>query len=483
MSLRRYAPRLAWMKLALFAFCSLSAAQSLAQEPVPTTGATPAPMPTEAPTVAEPNAEPAPVAAAAPTAAPAAVAAVPGDDAGFYGSAAADPGETTATYPKFELSGFGDFTFVKNLSSSSSPLRQVVQPYSSFSVGNLNVYFNAALAEKWHFLAEVRFLYLPQGVRNYPSAAGQSVAPYDASALDYANDNRPLSWGGVRIERAQVDYEAHPLLTLRFGQFLTPVGIWNIDHGSPVVIGVYRPYIVGQGLFPESQTGIEAFGEWSGATNALGYALTVSNGRGPSDTYTDLDANKALGARTYWTNTALGTLTLGASAYKGTYASRNLQYGYTTPPPGQSPALKDLSPLTVRYREQSIGADIRWQYGALLLQAEAMQHEIVYDAGLHSPATPTSVYAGYRERGYYLLAGYRFPWFGVMPYALGGGYDFGSQPFVAPAIYGNVGLNIRPEPNVVIKLEAGLAKLGSDSSAEPYRGNLRRVLTQLAVAF
>ncbi len=449
-----------------------------------------------APSVAAPAAVETPVVPAAPDAAAAnderappahdasalPPAATPsGDDAGFF---SASPGEVVdpgATYPRLELSGFTDFTFVKNVSSSNSPLRRIVQPRSSFSVGNLNVYFSALIAEKWSVLSEVRFLYLPQGNASYPTAPGQLVVPFDAGALDYANDNRLLTWGGIQIQRVQIDYAFHPLLSLRVGQWLTPVGIWNVDHGSPVVIGVYRPYIVGQGLFPERQTGLQLSGEWSQGNNLLGYAATLSNGRGPSDAYVDLDENKAVGGRAYFTNNDFGSLTVGLSGYKGTYASRNLEFELVTPS-GQAPVLDAVSPLTLRYREQSIGGDLRWQFGGLLVQGEVMQHEVVYDEGLH-PTANGAIYADYRERGYYALAGYRTPWLGTMPFALFEAYDFGSSAIVAPGWGMSLGLNVRPEPTVVLKLQANLVKLGSDSSTEIYRGTLRRVLTQLAVAF
>jgi hypothetical protein len=406
---------------------------------------------------------------------------VPPNDAAFYGSSAGDTEAGSAnTYPKLELSGFTDFAFIANVSSRHNPEATAAYVYPSFSIGNLNLYLNAALADSWHLLAEVRFLYLPQGNTNFPQNAGEEVVPFDTGVLDYADDNRVLSWGGIQIQRVQIDFTPHPLLSFRFGQWLTPVGIWNVDHGSPTVIGVFRPYIIGQGLFPERQTGIQVSGEWTGETNQLGYFATISNGRGPSDAYADLDNNKGVGGRLYWNNTAYGSLTVGASAYKGTYSSRDRQYNVVVPM-GQAPELVGNDPLTLQYREQSLAADARWEYKGLLVQAEAMQHEVVYTNGFR-PEQNGLIFADYRERGYYGLAGYRLPWFGIMPFATFEGYNFASQPFVPPANAESVGLNVRPEPTVVLKLQYHVSQIGPNSS-EPLRGTLKRILTQLAVAF
>lgn len=484
----------AW-RVALCGALVLLPASAWAQVPSGEAPEAPAPAPTEAPAAAPPASAEMPPAAAPAESAPAPAAdvdaaiaaaaappapATPGDETGFFSEGAGDV-EPVTTYPRLELSGFTDFTFVKNISPSDSPLRGIVQPRSSFSVGNLNVYFNAALAQRWKVLAEVRFMYLPQGNTNYPTAPGQVVEPFDASIQDYANDNRPATWGAIQIQRVQIDYTLDPLLTLRFGQWLTPVGVWNVDHGSPVVISVYRPYIVGQGLFPERQTGIQAFGEWSSGTNVLGYTLSISNGRGPSDAYADLDENKALGGRLSWTNTSLGAFTVGVSGYKGSYASRDLVFNLVTPS-GQAPVLNAESPATQSYREQTVGADVRYEHEGLLVQGEVMQHEVVYDEGLHA-LVGGAVNADFRERGFYALAGYRTPWFGTMPFAIFETYDFGSASYVAPGWAASVGLNIRPEPTVVLKLQANVTKLGDDSSKEIYRGELRRLLAQLALAF
>jgi hypothetical protein len=405
------------------------------------------------------------------------------NDAAFY---AANGGDTEAaaaaapTYPKLELSGFTDFAFIANVSNRHDPEATLAYQYPSFSIGNLNLYLNAALADSWHLLAEVRFLYLPSGSTDFPQNAGEQVVPYDAGALDYADDNRILNWGGIQIQRVQIDFTPHPLLSFRFGQWLTPVGIWNVDHGSPTVIGVFRPYIIGEGLFPERQTGIQVSGEWTGETNQFGYFATLSNGRGPSDAYADLDNNKGVGGRLYWNNTAYGSLTVGASTYKGTYSSRNREYGVSTAP-GQAAEIVSVNPLIQQYREQSLAADVRWEYKGILAQGEVMQHEVAYRNG-YRPSLNGLIFADYRERGWYALGGYRLPWFGIMPFATVEGYNFASQPFVPPATAESVGLNIRPEPTVVIKLQYHVSQVGVDST-QPLRGTLKRILTQLAVAF
>jgi hypothetical protein len=91
------------------------------------------------------------------------------------------------------------------------------------------------------------------------------------------------------------------------------------DHGSPVIIGPVKPYVIGEQFFPEAQTGFEVLGTVPvGEKATLGYHLTLSNGRGPVEQYQDYDNNKAIGGRLFLRGYWLGDLTIGASCYGGT---------------------------------------------------------------------------------------------------------------------------------------------------------------------
>src|SRR6185436_18919189 len=127
------------------------------------------------------------------------------------------------------------FTYTLPLTDKS-----VLFPYDSFAVGHLNAYAGSELGDNWRWLSEVRFMYLPHGsVASADAYAG--VARTNTSVTDYTEQFRPVRWGGISIERAWLERTFHPLLSIRLGHFLTPYGIWNVDHGAPVIIPVTRP--------------------------------------------------------------------------------------------------------------------------------------------------------------------------------------------------------------------------------------------------
>jgi hypothetical protein len=349
---------------------------------------------------------------------------------------------------KIDLYGFADFTYKLPLADNSA-----LFPYDSFAVGHLNAYAGSELGDNWRWLSEVRFMYLPHG--SVASADAYSgVRPTNTSVTDYTEQLRPVRWGGISIERAWLERTFHPLLSLRLGHFLTPYGIWNVDHGGPVIIPVTRPYVVGEALLPQSQTGIELYGTWTDGGTQLGYHLTLSNGRGPIDTYQDFDHNKAWGARLFARqDVGVGALTLGASAYRGTYTERHAQTSVDA-----SQHLVLLYPHDAQYRELSLAADLKWEWEGLLLQAEAAVNDAVYVPGRRPPDPgqvlypgPTGLAADSRRYGYYGLVAYRTPFWGIMPYVFAEDYRLGAQGTAVAAVRG--GLNIRSTPRVVLKAE------------------------------
>jgi hypothetical protein len=351
---------------------------------------------------------------------------------------------------KLNVYGFADFGF-------SATLRgEFLSPYSSFAIGNFNLYLDSRLGDRWRSLGEVRFMYLPHG--STPGAGfNPSLERTDTTVGDYSDVNRTLRWGGIHIERIWIEYSAHELLTVRAGQWLTPYGIWNVDHGSPVILGVRRPYVVGHGMFPESQTGIETYGSLYVDATRFGYHLTLSNGRGPIDTHQDLNADKALGARLFVNNPSpLGDVTLGVSGYRGTYTDRQDSVSVT---PGGVVEIDHQK--TLEYDEQSLAADLKWETKDVLFQSEFVLHDVAFDDETRpaDPAAfggPPGFQPDSREWGVYGLVGYRAPLWNLTPFVQVEYFAIGNSNPNIPypdALAMSGGLNVRPTPRVVLKAQ------------------------------
>src|SRR6478736_7199500 len=407
------------------------------------------PAPAEAPLVAAPVATQAPEKAATPDNAKADA------DADAAAAAAAEeaisrPSTEEVDQFKLNLYGFTDFTYSTQLGHSFD----LGSPYSSFAVGKLNLYAAAELGDNWRSLAEIRFMYLPNGT-NPASTTFPAPPRTDTTVGDYTDLGRPVKWGGISIERAWLEHTFHPALTVRAGAFLTPYGIWNVDHGSPVIIGARRPFIIGESLFPEHQTGLEVYGAWNFGPSQVGYHLTLSNGRGPIDSYQDLDHNKAIGWRAFFKheNKDFGSITVGTSGYKGTYTDSTDAYSADA-----SGKLVVTHPISAQYKELSLAADLKWELGGALVQSEVIMNDVAYPDDHRPPMYPVAggppgFAPDHRRVGVYGLAGYRFPFLGIMPFFGAEYYDVGLYAFTPPsaALWG--GLNVRPTARVVLKAQ------------------------------
>ena len=453
--------------------------------------AAPAAVPATTP-VAEPAAlAPATASAAAtPEAAPGPTSATANTDAQGKFAAA---GETSSdsftnnedssdsdTQRKLDLYGFADFTYQRLLIPKDNIWTRTYPSVNSFAVGNFNLYLSSNLGDSWRALAEVRFLYLPNGATNN-DAQGNAVRT-DTTVLDYAGFEEPIRWGGIRIERIYVEHEFNGLLKLQVGQFLTPYGIWNVDHGSPTIIGIKKPFVVANQLFPEQQTGLQLYGGGFLDPFEIGYHLTLSNGRGAVE-YEDFNDDKAFGARLYAKTDAIGTLTVGASFYRGGYYDRSAKYV-----PIKNGTEVDQTYTTIsKYEEMSVGADVKWEYKSWLAQGEFIMNETNFAKGdrprLQVVRPPQGFTADYRRWGAYGLLGYRLPFVPLMPYVIVQHAYSPDTPNTPPATAYEVGVNLRPTAAVVVKLEYTDWHFSEPGGAGFGNYPLRILASQVAWAF
>lgn len=343
------------------------------------------------------------------------------------------------------LYGFADVSWRKLLAPDTSVAASLFPKENTFLVGNINLYATKKLSRRWRSLLEVRFLYAPQ----LETASGSYES---TTAPDPADLDRPIEWGGLSIERVYLEYEVNEWLTVRAGSFLTPYGIWNVDHGSPTIIPVTRPYIIGESLFPHQQTGLEAYGAHAIGDYQLRYHATFTNGRGRFQAVRDLDENKALGARIELETPWLDGVHIGISGYRGRYTDRPADFIVID----ASGTPVNTTPAGVRYDELSWGADVLVLHGPLQLQAE-----LVGNGRHYLPGAREQTRGGYasdgRYYGAYALAGYRFDhlW-QVMPFGVveidrpRPGADLGATSTIYQL---TGGFNFRPDPSVVLKLQ------------------------------
>jgi hypothetical protein len=395
-------------------------------------GNPPPPSPDDLAQAADATAE---VAAVPPGDPPAAEPAKPSSDDIDLSSLGLDP-SAAAFDDKLNLYGFADFGF--HGQHWTEDIQFIPNNTKSFALGNLNIYLAKNLTAKARALAEVRFTFLPNGSQNVD---GTSV---DSTANDPTNFGRPVKWGGIVIERAYVEYDVTEHLTIRGGHWLTPYGIWNIDHGSPVIIATFRPYIIGEQFFPEHQTGLDLFGSYTTGGYKIGYHLTASNGRGGSEAQLDVDSKLAFGGRLE-VETPFG-VKLGGSYYRGRYTSLTTTAG--------------AMPET--FLEASYGGDVQYDRGPLHVQGEVIARERHFAAGQRS-ATPVGFMPDGRDVGFYALVGYRFDrlW-NVMPFFFHEDYRPADHTFLEGVRAENFGFNFRPSPAWVLKLGGAYVRFLGD---------------------
>lgn len=204
------------------------------------------------------------------------------------------------TDKKVNVYGFIDFTAGKLFASESSPIWATGRDEAAtLDLTHFSIYGD------WKPHPMVRVLG-EMSIGDYPDGTGQQAGtiteatidvtgPVDTaySSVDTLNQpvspventydhpqDGPLQFGSINLERIWVDLLFSEYLKLRVGKFVTPYGIWNVDHGSPAILTIRQPYQVGlYRMFPRSQIGLMGYGTTFLGNTDLTYRAYVSTGR------------------------------------------------------------------------------------------------------------------------------------------------------------------------------------------------------------
>ncbi len=382
-----------------------------------------------------------------------------------------------------KIYGYADVGWQKMMAKHRSLIGQVsTTNANTFVMGNLNLFFDAQPSESWRGLAELRFTNAPHGNDlGYASAFGTDYRRVDNSANDATSPNgrNQVVLASVVIERAWIQYSYSSALQIRTGYWLTPWGIWNIDHGTPTLISMVLPDFQTTEYFPQRQTGVQVLGSAFSGAWELGYHATLSNGRGVG--MLDIDEDKAVGGRLFATHTSPeARTTVGASGYYGTFVD------YTKRLEGVAPVLVETE-TTVEAKEWVAGADLALDSGPWRWRNEAALRSIRYTPGKRAPVSgpPGAGAPDQHAFSSYTLLAHRLPWGGLEPYTY---LEFihRPSPLGDSVIASSVGMNVHFTPAAQLKLQYSQVRffdIASERLGEPSDHDFAVFVSRLVLAF
>ncbi len=389
---------------------------------------------------------------------------------------------------RFKLYGFTDVGLNRIWIDPSSQVSTYLNSSNatSFVVGNLDLYLDAQPIKNWRSLVEIRFTSAPHGEvvslggvgGKFKRTTTQQIDPNAASA-------NATMWGGYTvIERAHIDWTALEYLKVRVGNFFTPFGIWNVDHGTPTLIALQLPGVIQLRQMPLRQTGLQVYGNTFKGDWELGYIATVSNGRQELSNFA-FDDNRGFGGRVYANNEkGESTVKLGASFYTGRVKDQEVD-------------VASISPLAIErknnfdYREVVGGLDASLDIGRTRLRAEAAVSSITYAAGKRELATTSSLVPEYKadavQTSAYLLAAHTLPF---APIELYTATDllYGPQiPLADTLVSPSVGVNVRFTKATMLKTQLTetffIDSRGGLNEHETAKNNTTMLFSRLVLVF
>lgn len=400
------------------------------------------------------------------------------------------------------LHGFFDFTFSKAFLDKNSAANSFLASKSSFMLSTISVYLAAKMTESFSTVVELGFSTLPRGTET-------SFDTYNADGTikftDYQRNDAmtiyPLTtdWifmGGVFVQRAYLSWKPRDWFQLKVGKYLTPYGIWNVDHGPTVVLPAHVPYMQIRRIMPLEQTGIQLHGRVFPKDDVyFDYDVTLSNGR--SDTIFvdmgDYDENKGVGLGLNLTiDKSRWFLKIGAYGY----------YGKVTDRAKESYIDLDSGSFSLRSRdtwahyELVLSGHALFEAFGLRLQGEYVwQHRDVTQPRPYSTQEMLFMGANPLTDQFYSPSGIGWGAYGLLAYQLPLNQWLQKTRVIPFFLYEYVrsnetiklfnkqfvigGLNIRPSAWVALKLEY-LYVIPED---EKHEGKIHMLAAQAAVSF
>ncbi len=376
-------------------------------------------------------------------------------------------GASSEFEPSLDVYGFMAFYAGKWFIQEEDVMYGIMQNKFTFGITDLNIYFSGHLTETISSLVELRFTFLPNG------ADASFIPSYERVDNTYMDNStsEELTLGGVIIERAKMTWQPYDFFGVSAGRFLTPFGIWNIDHGAPVVIPINKPYLMLRHTLPLNQTGLVVHGRFfPAASTYFDYAVTLSNGRGPTEEIYDLDDNKAVGLRLRLSYEGQDVgFAVGAYGFFGHTTDVTKAPGFAGE---DGTTLTIVEEITERYQELAGSADILFRLWNFRLQSEVAGGYLKYRVRplvvlpIVNVESPSGEYQpDFLRYSLYVLAAYEIPIvsgddaMSLTPFVMVE-YDvmYDSLPEYDTWIYRG-GLNFRPNSFVVLKAACSYVRL------------------------
>jgi len=338
------------------------------------------------------------------------------------------------------LDGCTDTSLCIQEGKTPSRFRNLIDEYPTFVLGNMNLYFDAEPVESFRLLTEVRLSRYPQGIES-----GLDFERQDNELLDVTSStgrNR-VTWSGIILERAQLEWKRYDAFRVTAGYFLTPYGIWNIDHGTPVLISLALPSFFALEYIPTHLTGVQVHGRTGLGPADFGYHAYVTNGRTP--TVLDNNPGKGIGGRAFLEWHEPFHVLAGMSGYYEHYVDRQKE-------------VIDINSFTidsdrvVDYHDWSIAADLSLDIGQTRFRGEYVLNRVAYEDGFRDSPVPTRYAADEWRQNFYVILAHEIGKSGFEPYVFGE-YTRRANPTDRASSTSSVGLNYSFNPYTKLKTQ------------------------------